>query len=524
MLLCHLWYVRIIYTLRFCVFFCSVISFCLCVVSKLPKAQIHNCPISQDNYIYCDRIMTMKNMAQEKNKNWESKLNSIEELESMGHRLDLRIEAIEDVSILAEPVKAGNLWLPNSLCVHPMEGADGDADGKPGELTLRRYKRFVAGGAGLIWVEAIAVMPEGRANPRQLWLNEKNKAAFAEMISMIRDTAVESMGANHNPVIVAQLTHSGRCSNPSGKAEPLVAVRDPYRDAMLPEPEPDSKRASRIPDDITVLTDEYLDKLQEYFVEAARIAFDVGFDAVDIKSCHGYLINELLAAHTREGKYGGTFENRTRFLLEVIDRIHDELGQDKPVSPRLGVYDAVPYPYGWGVSKDDYKKPDLTEPIKLVGMLAERGVKMINITAANPYYNPHINRPFDKPIINGYSQPEHPLAGVKRLVDLAGEIQIKFPGIAIVGTGYSWLRQLMPNVAAAYKTSKRLKIVGAGRLAFAYPDFAKDIIMNGKLDPKKVCICCSACSQLMRDGQVTGCVVRDKEIYGPIFKQARQNK
>jgi 2,4-dienoyl-CoA reductase-like NADH-dependent reductase (Old Yellow Enzyme family) len=468
-------------------------------------------------------IVSMENMARKKNKNWESGPNSIEELESMGRRLDLPVKAIEDVSILAKPVKAGNLRLPNSLCVHPMEGADGDTDGRPGELTFRRYKRFAAGGAGLLWVEAIAVAPEGRANPRQLWLNKKNKAAFAEMIAMIRAAAAESMGPTHRPVIVAQLTHSGRYSKPNGKAEPLIAVRDPYRDAMAPDPEPNSNRKSKIPGDHPVLTDSYLDQLQESFIEAARTAFDIGFDAVDIKSCHGYLINELLAAHTREGKYGGSFANRTRFLLEVIDRIHDELGQDKPVAPRLGIYDAVPYPYGWAVDKNHYNEPDLTEPIKLVGMLAERGVKMINITAANPYYNPHINRPFDKPIINGYSQPEHPLAGVKRLIDLAGEIQKQYPEIAIVGTGYSWLRQLIPNVAAAYKASGHLKIVGAGRLAFAYPDFAKDIILRGKLDPKKVCICCSACSQLMRDGQVTGCVVRDKEIYGPIFKQARQN-
>ena len=163
-------------------------------------------------------------MAPQNKNSWESKLSSIEDLESMGQRLDLPLKAIEDVSILAEPVQVGNLLLPNSLCVHPMEGADGTLDGRPGELTLRRYQRFAAGGAGLLWVEAIAVVPEGRANPRQLWLNENNKAAFSEMIEMIRATASESMGPTHAPVVVAQLTHSGRYSKPRGKADKHIKV------------------------------------------------------------------------------------------------------------------------------------------------------------------------------------------------------------------------------------------------------------------------------------------------------------
>jgi len=452
---------------------------------------------------------------------WKFSLRSISELIRLSEELNCPIEAIKDTSILAEAVRIGHLHVPNSLAVHPMEGCDGDNDGKPGKLTLRRYRRFAAGGAGLIWAEAIAVVPEARANPRQLWLHEGSKAAIGEMVSMMRTVAAKSMGGEHKPVIVAQLTHSGRYSKPQGKSEPLIPQHDPYRDVLAPEPVPSTTRDKRIAPDYPVVTDEYLDQLQDKYVEAARLAFEAGFDAVDIKSCHGYLINELLASRDRKGKYGGTFENRTRFVLEVIDKIHKELGADKTVCTRLGIYDAIPFPYGWGVDEDDYRKADLTEPKKLIALMIERGVKLINITIANPYYNPHVGRPFSQAIVGGYPEPEHPLTGVSRIIGLAGEIQKEFPQIAVVGTGYSWLRQLMGNVAAASKANGKAALIGAGRMAFAYPDFAKDLLQNGKLDTSKVCVGCSACTQLMRDGQMSGCVFRDNKIYGPIFRQGR---
>ena len=405
-----------------------------------------------------------------------------------------------------------------------MEGCDGDSQGSPGKLTLRRYERFAAGGAGLLWFEATAVVPEGRANPRQLWLNEGNSEAFAALIKLTRQKAAENNGPGHKPIIVAQLTHSGRYSKPRAVAHPIIAQRDPYRDPLVTQQKPDPNSKSKIPPDWPIVTDDYLDRLQDTYVKAVRIAFEVGFDAVDIKSCHGYLINELFACYNRTGKYGGSFENRTRFLLEVIDKIHKELGQEMPVFTRLGIYDAIPYPYGWAVDKEDWTRPDLTEPKKLISLLRDRGVKLINITAANPYYNPHVGRPFNEPVAGGYPQPEHPLVGVCRLINLAGEIQKEFRDIAIVGTGYSWLRTLFANVAAASKAYGLATLIGAGRMAFAYPDFARDIIRNGRLDPKSVCVACSACTQIMRDSGMTGCVVRDNKVYGPIFKQGRRDE
>ncbi|MHC4645512.1 MAG: oxidoreductase [Planctomycetota bacterium] len=451
---------------------------------------------------------------------WGFGLKSIEDLRRLAGGLGVQMEAIEDVSILAEPVEAGGLIMANSLAIHPMEAADGDCEGRPGELTFRRYERFAAGGAGLIWVEAISVVPEGRANPRQLWLNEDSREGFAALIRQIRQTA-RNGELHHKPVIVAQLTHSGRYSKPEGRGHPLILQRDPYRDALTLQHAPDASAKSKIPDNWQVLTDEYLDGLVDAYVTAAKIAFEIGFDAVDIKSCHGYLVGELLVSRRRQGKYGGPFENRVRFLLGVIDRIHAELGEDKQVVTRLGVYDAVPYPFGWGVDENDCTRADLVEPKKLIALLVERGVRLINISIANPHYNPHYGRPFIDPIIGSYQSPEHPLSGVGRLISLAGEIQKGFSEIAVVGTGYSWLRTLMANVAAASKKDGLASIIGVGRMAFAYPDFAKDIILKGRLDAKKVCVACSKCSQIMVDGGRIGCVVRDREVYGPIYEEGR---
>jgi NADPH-dependent glutamate synthase beta subunit-like oxidoreductase/2,4-dienoyl-CoA reductase-like NADH-dependent reductase (Old Yellow Enzyme family) len=457
-----------------------------------------------------------------KKPSWKFRLSGIDEFKLLCNEVGVKIGISEDVSCLSNPVQAGQLLIPNSLAVHPMEGADGDNQGRPGPLTYRRYKRFAAGGAGLIWAEAIAVVKEGRANPRQLWLHEGSKAAFAEMVSQMRQAAAQSMGANHRPVIVAQLTHSGRYSKPEGVAAPLIPQRDPYRDSLVPEPKPAVDKDSKV-DDLCVIADEYLDNLQLEYVKAAKRAYEAGFDAVDIKSCHGYLVNELLASRNRNGKYGGSFENRTRFVLEVIDKIKAELSDKIGICLRLGFYDAIPYPYGWGVDENDYTSPDLIEPKRFVKLLSEKGVKLINFTIANPYYNPHVGRPFNQAIKGAYDEPEHPLVGVQRLINLTAEIQQEFPEIAFVGTGYSWLRQLMGNVAAASVKEGKVKIVGGGRMAFAYPDFAKDLLTKGKLDKEKVCVGCSACTQLMRDGQMAGCVIRDNKIYGQIFKHGRMS-
>lgn len=418
---------------------------------------------------------------------------------------DFELKNPEDLSILGEELKIGDRKVSNRFVIQPMEGVDANLDGTPSALTLRRYERFAKGGAGLIWVEAVAVVPEGRTSKNQLWLNKENVGAFKELVDKMRTWGKESMGADFNQALIIQLTHSGRFSKPNNVSEPIITYHNPYLNQKL-----------HIDPEYPVVTDEYLEQLEDEYVEKAILAYEAGFDGVDIKCTHRYLISELTSAYTREGKYGGSFENRIRFLINVIKKIKDKLGDKLLLAVRLNVYDGIPYPYGFGVDKEDYRKIDYTEPLKLIGILKDLGVKIINVSMGSPYYYPHVNRPFD---IGNYTPEEDPIDGVKRLFRGAEVVQKAYPDMVVVGTGFSWLRQFGPNIAAGLIRSGSMAMAGLGRMAFAYPDLPKDTIVNNTFNRNKTCITCSKCSELKSIAAITGCVVRDTEIYVPAYME-----
>ncbi len=433
--------------------------------------------------------------------------NESEFLDKIG-QLGLDIPFSEDIGILFEPIKIGDRTLPNRLAVQPMEGADGDPHGGPGELTFRKYKRVAAGGCGLIWFEATAVAEDGKSSARQLCLSKKSLDGFKKLVEKTRRAAGRKEGLNPNPLFILQLTHSGRFSRPSGKDRPFIVHHHPILDPLL-----------GIPDDAPLVGDEVLDCLQEAFVAAAEMAVRAGFDGIDIKACHGYLVSELLASRSRaNSRYGGSFENRTRFLAETYRKIKDALPQTI-VTCRLGAYDAIPHPYGFGVDTGDPQKEDLDESKALIQKLSSLGIPLINVSLGIPRHKPHLGRPFDKPIPGTGLPDEHPLAGVARLLRITGRLQRAFPSLPFVGTGYSWLRHFFPNVAAAVIRAGQASIIGLGRESLAYPDFARELAKNGALNPKKVCITCSGCSRLLRLGGPAGCIVRDKDFYR--IRQAR---
>ena len=243
---------------------------------------------------------------------------------------------------------------------------------------------------------------------------------------------------------------------------------------------------------------------------------------MDVKACHGYLVSELLGAFARaNSRYGESFENRTRFLREILARIRD----DRPellVTSRFSAWDGIPHPFGFGCGEGEEPAEDFTEPMKLAGFLRELGCPLLNVSIGNPYDAPHYGRPFNKPVIGGRRPPEHPLEGVARLLRVAGIMQAAVPDVLLVGTGYSWLQQHIPHVGAAIVRAKKAALIGLGRCAFAYPDAVVDLMERGHLDAAKVCVACSCCSQLMRDGGCAGCVVRDGEIYALEYREARR--
>lgn len=435
---------------------------------------------------------------------------SLDEVRRQSAGLGLDLHFHPDLSPLFHPRKIGSREVANRLVVLPMEGCDGLADGAPGELTFRRYRRFAAGGAGLLWLEATAVVAEGRANPRQIWLHPGNIPQFAGLVREIHQAARDHHGRAHRPLAIVQLTHSGRYSRPGRQPAPIIAHHSPYLDP-----------GHRLPADYPLISDSELERLEDVYVEAARCAWEAGFDGVDVKACHRYLISELHASHARaDSRYGGSFENRTRFFRNIVGKIRSAL-PGLLVTTRMNACDAMAYPYGFGVDREDATRPDLAEPLDLIRFLAGAGVPLVNITIGNPYYNPYVNRPFDLPAAGGALPPEHPLVGVARFVQIVREIQQAFPTLAVVGGGYSWLRQFFPQLAAANLSRGWASLAGVGRLAFAYPDFARALAERGALDAGRVCVACSACSQIMRDGGRSGCVPRDAEVYEPIYKAGR---
>jgi 2,4-dienoyl-CoA reductase (NADPH2) len=426
------------------------------------------------------------------------RFKSKEELIAKAKLLGFDLPFDDDISALLKPVTIEDHNISNRLVIQPMEGYDSSRDGSPSDLTRRRYLRYSEGGSGIIWIEAVAVSPEGRSNPKQLWIHQDNIDNYEFLSADIRKHAANR---NINPLIVMQLTHSGRYSRPDGTPEPLV----PQFNSLLDKGTP------------TLLTDDDLRRIQDKYVTASRLALLAGFDAVDLKSCHGYLIHELLFSRERkESIYGGTEPfKRFRFLLETIDRIKSEV-PGIMLTVRLNIYDGYAGGFGTGING---KAADFTEPEMLIAELRLRGIRLLNITMGSPYFNPHVVRPFDNPLPGALPPEEHPLEGVMRMISGTSKIQKRFPEMQIIGSAYSYLRQYSPNVGAAVIKNGDAAFIGFGRNSFAYPSMANDLIATGGADPDKVCITCSGCTRLIRNFRPGGCVIRDREIYGNELKK-----
>ncbi len=361
---------------------------------------------------------------------------------------------------------------------------------------------------------------------------------MAHLLEECRRSHEREYGSREGLVTLLQLTHSGRYSF----RDPRVAYRHPVLD-KFPYANFSTLPCRTAPWEIA--SDEYVAELEDRFVDAAAVAREIGFDGVDLKMTHGYLLSELLSARSRSGMYGGPLENRARLALNVLRKIRQHVGKEFLLAVRLGVYDGVPYAvsprdwtgiprefprhycWGFGVNPDNPLQVDLTEPLELVGWLREAGLNVLNVSMGNPYVNPHLGRPFEKSNEGSYETPEHPLLGVARHFAATAEFQKTYPDLVTVGTGYSWLQRFLINAGAGNLKLGRVSVVGVGRCALAYPEFARVALTQGALNPLRTCKTLSFCTFLMRQkdhplGQFpTGCPPFDKEGYGEIVKQAR---
>ncbi len=428
---------------------------------------------------------------------------SLDELKAKAESLKVHLPFSEDISVLAKPLAFGNVVLKNRLGIAPMEGADALPDGSPSRLTTRRYVREAEGGSGLIWFEAISIVPEGRSSAHQLMLTKDNLEQYKRFTEEIKEAGRKANG--FAPYLVMQANHSGRYSNPQGRPAPLIAYRHPEYEKLRPA------------DDSCIVSDDYLKSLEEKFGEAALLAREAGFDAVDIKSCHGYLLAELNSAYNRPGQYGGSFENRTRLLRNGIAAAKAYETEDFLVTARIGIFDGFAYPYGFGVKEEEGAVVNAEEPIRLIRSLyKDYGLPMVNLTMGNPYVSTHVTRPYDH---GKYVPDEHPLVGVARIINGIGAVKKAVPQMVISASGPSYLRQYSDLFAAGAIEEGLCDEMLFGRMSFANPGFANQIIKDGCMDVKKTCVACGKCGDLIRAGKPTGCVVRDTETYLGYYRE-----
>jgi NADPH2 dehydrogenase len=420
-------------------------------------------------------------------------------------------------SPLAQPFVLDGVRVGNRFCILPMEGWDGTADGEPSDLTRRRWEHFGTSGAKLIWGgEAVAVQHDGRANPRQVTLTPKTHSAIAALRESLVAAHRDRFGPNADGDLFVglQLTHSGRYSQPSvhKRPEPRAAYAHPVLD-------------KRFPGGVPLMTDEDMDRLVDRFIDAARMAYGAGFAFVDIKHCHGYLGHELLSARTRPGRYGGSLDNRTRFLRSVTEGIRARV-PGLLVGVRLSAFDVVPfrksetgvgvpeqppdsYSSAFGLLRDGDMEEALGDARELLDVFERLGIRWVSITGGSPYYSPHVQRPALFPPSDGYEPPEDPLVGVARHIDATARLKKAFPSLAIVGSAYTYLQDWLPHVAQHAIRHGLTDFVGLGRMVLSYPELPADVLAGRPLRRKHVCRTFSDCTTGPRLGLVSGCYPLD---------------
>jgi 2,4-dienoyl-CoA reductase-like NADH-dependent reductase (Old Yellow Enzyme family) len=444
-------------------------------------------------------------------------------LESLGVALPFdHALAAAGESPLATPLSCAGRTAGNRFAILPMEGWDGTPDGRPTDLVRRRWTHFGESGAKLVWGgEAVAVRPDGRANPNQLCLGAESEGDWTDLRRTLVEAHEAKHGSSEDLVVGLQLTHSGRFARPEGAPSPRIAYRHPVLDGRVGLAGEDGDRA--------VLSDDEMDALADRFVEAAVLAERAGFHFVDVKHCHGYLGHELLSARERAGRYGGAgLEERTGFLRRVLEGIRAR-APGLAVGVRLSAYDMTPYRPGEdGVGEPEAAAPypfafggdgtgtgiDLAETSQLLSLFEGWGVGLVCLTAGSPYYNPHIQRPAFYPPSDGYKPPEDPLVGVARMIGATAELKRRHPGLVIVGSGYSYLQEWLPHVAQRVVADGGVDSVGIGRMALSYPELPADVLAGRPLATKAICRTFSDCTTAPRNGLVSGCYPID-----PFYKR-----
>jgi len=389
--------------------------------------------------------------------------------------------------ILFNPVKIGKLTAKNRIALNSMECNDADSEGNPTKRTYERYAKYFKGDAGLIDLEAITVTNKNRGRLYQLSVMPKNQKALKKFVQ-------EMKKVNDKPIFIWQITHSGELSHPDFSRRVCVKPLGGFGGDLLSE--------------------EEIDNIMDKFVLAAKIAHESGADGIDFKLCHGYLCSQLLRPYNdRKWKYGGSWENRKRFVLETYERITDEISDPNfIVGSKISIWEG--FPGGFGSAGPDTAIIDYTEPVDLIKCIEERGAKFIMVSAGSPS------------ITLALSQPDKRIPDQVYLHHTFQKIvsdAVK-PETVVIGSAYSIFRDgrnnLQPQVPAeekclTYWANKNISegvcdMIALGRQSLADCLLPKKL-EEGREDEINWCVACDNCVELLIRQQNVGCVTYNKE-------------
>lgn len=402
---------------------------------------------------------------------------------------------------LLSPIQIGTRTCPNRFFIQAMECNDEDETGNPSPDTTERYRNLFKGEAGLISLEAISITRESRARDNQLMIMAPNRAPLGEFVKRVKEV-------NPKSLFIFQLTHSGELSNPAFSRRVCVKPLYGYGGDLL--------------------TEDDVNKIMDDFVLAARIAHDVGADGIDLKLCHGYLGSQLLRPYNdRAWKYGGPWENRSRFAFELYERIAKAV-DDKNflIGSKVSAWEG--FPGGFGTDGPDSPIMDLTEPLALIRGLEERGAQYFIQSAGSPSITISLTQ-VDKHIPYYAYLHQYWAKEFKRALK---------PETVVIGSNFSPFRDgknrlcavtpersSLLNYGAQCIERGAMDMIGLGRQSFADPHLPLKL-REGREDEIRYCTVCDNCLELLIRQTPVGCctfnkkytdiLVNERKAHGPL--------
>ncbi|MEX2717587.1 MAG: hypothetical protein Q6353_022640 [Candidatus Sigynarchaeum springense] len=397
--------------------------------------------------------------------------------------------ASNKVATLASPLKLDQITIPNRLVAQPMERSAGTESGDFTPTLVDEYISLAKGHWGVLHLEAMTVMPAYKSRKGQLVASANTRGSLEALLRKMRAIAPDTM-------YVVQLTVPGVVAGeglPRTTIIPAVHEADPA---------------------IKLLSDVEIDDLLESFKRAIDITIDAGVDGIDIKACHGYLGVEFLRPqNTRQGKYGGSFENRTRFHKELVIHAREAArlaGKERfLLGSRISVAEYIAG--GVGTAGPEEYIEDLGEVKSFVTNLCDWGANFVNITAGIPATQPEVTRP-SKNVPWGIYNHFRLTKAIKDHLASVG----KHP--AVIGSAYTMLGKDLPRIATKNILDGAVDLIGLGRQVLADPEYPAKLFA-GMDDEIHRCTGCGSCALLLRQQRHVGCTFYNKSFKNALKQQ-----